>query len=130
MNYLYNGVELQALPEWDKEAYPYAMLFDSSNPYFEAFDSEPYKTDFDLLGFRQDGKCVTAFIDDGADSWGELREGTYSVGGTTLGFPFWANFNIRDDDGTIHLAASDPVPVADARKSFLQGWLVGRRLRK
>ena len=26
MNYLYNGLELPALPEWDKSAYPYVVL--------------------------------------------------------------------------------------------------------
>jgi hypothetical protein len=31
MNYFYNGVELPALPEWDKEAYPYAAIFPLTN---------------------------------------------------------------------------------------------------
>ena len=29
MNYRYNGVELPALPDWDKSLYPHAVIFES-----------------------------------------------------------------------------------------------------
>lgn len=33
MNYLYNGVKLPALPEWDKETYPYAVIRTAGTDY-------------------------------------------------------------------------------------------------
>jgi hypothetical protein len=44
---------------------------------------------------------------------------------------FWTNTDILNEDGSLYLAASDPIPVGGEPidpTSFMQGWLVGRRL--
>ena len=54
--YLYNGVELPELPEWDKNTYPYACI---SHCYgdtyqFEVFKTKPYADNYGYLRSKID----------------------------------------------------------------------------
>lgn len=117
VSYLYNGVVLPALPEWDESAYPYAYI-----GTFGGKDSTHFiATDYDISKYIYvpgadhiftPMNCVRYVLSDGA--W---IEDSLWVGFT----PFWANTNVYyanevengDLAGTLYLAASEPVPVVE-----------------
>lgn len=135
MNYLYNGVELPALPEWDKAAYPYAVIAtqgrDEWGRCFLYFAEEPFTTaPSGGIGNANSGATLTAQFRYvvGNDVW---DEGPH----TSIGcYPIWSNFdlyypdNYQSNPGGLCLAASTPVPVYDPT-ALLQGYLVGCRIR-
>lgn len=136
--YLYNGVRLPALPEWDRVAYPYAVITGYSNELFEQYPDAPkhsnylFVSDKPLLLTRGTiyGGGYNYFVGDltSAQTWtcavgGEASEwacyGKYSadsrvIYNTELSWDtcrfMWANHDIMYR-GTVALAASDPVPV-------------------
>jgi hypothetical protein len=137
MNYLYNGVLLPALPEWDKETYPYAVImatnfstvkafYISDKPAFMSYDEDllcviyPYGTNYMQCSSRS-----------GAE-WGEFGDANTPTSlvideGSRL---IWTNHDILNEDGSIYLAASEPIPVnpPDAL-SIILGNSLGCRLR-
>lgn len=136
-NYLYNGVELPALPEWDKSAYPYALilytpifgiaqwtLYVGSEIIYRQVTSG-YQVGFSTCKTWTTSGKVWSARDDNAEE-------TYivSVGSSSLK---WANFDVLNDDGSVYLAASDPIPVNPAPTldptALLMGWQVGNRIR-
>ena len=133
--YLYNGVRLPALPEWDKKVYPYAYILELSGAQLFIVLSIPFE--YGTVTANFDGVITTTtglysyapayttgtaigYVSQG-DSW--ITVGTDTWGGESIGIYYgfwdvsveaiWANTNINNvDSGTVHLAASDPVPVA------------------
>ena len=100
----YNGTVLPVLPEWDKEAYPYAAIIKTLNGYVFAARATVFATRLDTT--------VTA----AADIKYLENEGTWTT--TTLaiaGEIEWANHDVYvyDDTSVLVLAASDPIPVYD-----------------
>lgn len=138
-NYLYNGVELPALPEWDKEKYPCAAIsvhWASDNAYTLYMSSTPPVIRSDsggLIGFDIKGPYCYTLIDlDIQSDWPAIRELDGDESTISLGF-IWTNTDIHyKDNGTLYLAASDPIPVTTPEPldpaSMLMGWLVGRRI--
>ncbi len=148
-NYLYNGVELPALPELDRETYPYAVLsiYTESDEIkwrmLVCFSVQPYVYDSFLhQRFKANAVCsaIEYFFneEDGAETWEIRNEGEYI--GVPAGdalpashYPIWANFDLYREDGTIMVQASDPVPVLTGdpvyQQSMLVGWLTGRAVR-
>lgn len=119
--YLYNGIRLPALPEWDRGAYPYAYIWQSASDQtcYLSCSSVPlvvYGADEYYLP-SADGEPMEAYrIVDG--SWGFWYETTTSTSATnqianalTKRPLVWANYDISREDDTVYLAASDPVPV-------------------
>lgn len=109
--YLYNGVQLPALPEWDKEAYPYAVLSehtDGDGSIYYRFVALP-------------NKRVVVLPDSGVTTMNTFSETGYKFTGTgwvehrlLFAYPIWANYDVyrrEADGGALYLAASDPVPV-------------------
>lgn len=137
--YLYNGARLPKLPEWDKEAYPYAAvtaytdvhldvypnaswdcyLFVSASPFY-VFKRTYSDGDYVFyLGSLQD--CVnwrcSVKKDEDPTAWESCdpypydNRGVYYSDGTG-GRALWSNHDITyDAEGTVYCAASDPVPV-------------------
>lgn len=131
--YLYNGIRLPALPEWDRGVYPYVFI------YLYQYDGNPDNSQYVLeytenrvavgenkallytTGSRLSYELVASdgsptISSDG--SWvfdKEYDADTYSTWYFSIGnyrrTPIWANHNIDNPDGTVYLAASDPVPV-------------------
>lgn len=113
--YLYNGVRLPKLPEWDKTAYPYAVIISNGDDYYLGYGSikltagSTGRVTLSLLGSSYstkklvDGQWITP------DDYLEINIGT----------PVWANYDVYYTDsetagtlaGTLLLSASDPVPV-------------------
>ena len=151
MNYLYNGVELPVLPEWDRETYPYAMIVyypyntEISRYYLTVFSHAPSYFSENMSGFRINNSVpwkVQKYASDGSAKWNwryddERGESTYNhilcnIGGNTSTL-VWANVDFTIGS-TIYLAASDPIPVNPAPTldptSLLMGWQVGNRIRQ
>ena len=116
--YLYNGVRLPALPEWDKEAYPYAVIwytpgfFGIGSYYYliisqteivtDATSSEKFTVGADAIVYS----INAPYKPDSGDTW---KESTFS-GGAYSGLR-WSNYDVYDAEGTMKQAASDVVTV-------------------
>lgn len=120
--YLYNGVQLPALPEWDKETYPYAHIAFTDSRYFVYIFSQPpttwKRTDYfpttntyEVNGMKS-GIWNAAIHDPGQNIWydfGEPNDNQY--GWNKLTNIVWANYDVLYADGSAYLEASDPIPV-------------------
>lgn len=132
-NYLYNGVELPALPEWDKVAYPYATI--------SAYDIDVETGKYALILYNEIPEWTERATDVGVtyrlgkstgNKWYKYAVGVDSdwVANTPYGLllanyviegeqeyrticPVWSNTNLTDYDGSTLILASDPVPVPD-----------------
>lgn len=108
--YLYNGVRLPKLPEWDRERYPFALMCYQYDKYFlYCMDSERKVT----KAINGTGSITIAtitgpvFVSDG----GEWEESTL---GALAAKTVWANYDVYFHDssgGGLCLSASNPVPV-------------------
>ena len=135
MNYLYNGVELPALPEWDKGTYPYAVITECATIPASGATHMLYVTSKKLFA-ETDGECtngaghVYRYIPGNAE-WTYLSEVNIVNGATTTnGEAIWCNGDIYYKDSTLYLAASDPIPVTTIDPtSLMQGYLVGCAIR-
>ena len=149
MNYLYNGVELPHIDSFYtdelKEQYPYltmqyygldfllgeVMLYLTTKP-MAYYPDERYKlhandmSTFDALLYIGNPKLVDGSHE---NSWKYWRTDT---GITDIGSSaHWSNYGILNADGSVYLAASDPIPVSSFTPdpiSMTMGWLVGRRI--
>lgn len=136
VKYLYNGVELPTLPEWDIEQYPYAIIIygehyvGDEEKYTRLYVSpNPFVILDQSLLLEISGDLPITFLfcnlgDDG-DEWNDFTEHTvYEIPNITPVFStidlFWSNHdlyystdtNINGElAGTLYLAASTPIPV-------------------
>lgn len=106
--YLYNGIRLPALPEWDRGVYPYAVIVNLNGGdtyYLFICDSEitcSAGTNHVYYGKLMGDRFQ---VKDGA--WVSWGSGYSPSGCDTL----WANHDIYDANGTFVLSASDPAPI-------------------
>jgi hypothetical protein len=117
--YLYNGVRLPALPEvegysyaiiyYDEFSKTYAMeLYENISYGYYQFNDGPYWSVYSI------GRYWWYDYDPKTNSWS-----LYEAGMTeSLEYMFslktdflWANFDVLNEDGTIHFSASAPIPV-------------------
>ena len=120
-NYYYNEIELPELPEWDKETYPYACICLMSSGTYWVYLSD-IKLRINFAGSHEwlGGTAGTRYLYYKAEkpdfnSWIFGSEDTISSSGN-LGYviystPIWSNYEVIKYDGSIYLAASEPVPV-------------------
>ena len=122
--YLYNGVRLPKLPEWDKETYPYAVIdynhIYDDDPFYELqlYSSMTTTVESGELGSRYYVKVTGSFIwirsylNRQPSVWAEPYYGNYnSVVMEPTDTWQWSNTDILNPDGSVHFAASEPVPV-------------------
>ena len=124
--YLYNGVRLPKLPEWDREAYPYAYISKSGTgtrtTYCLSICTSLYTSvdeDGDSWSLYAEGclKSVTgiapALID--ATEWSQLdpynNGNKYKVCNYDSDYVFWSDHSFSGPNGEEWITASDPVPV-------------------
>ena len=122
-NYLYNGIALPPLPEWDKTAYPYVHIKDFRNNTSvlqRGWDFGLYTTNKPLVcssdgmliandGSVFDYSLYKKFLDT-PDEW--KINGVPLDSSAKLGYAedvAWANHDILNEDGTVYLAASCPI---------------------
>ena len=134
-NYLYNGVGLPALPG----DYPVLLIhrnkFGSITPHtLYAADSLVYRESTDGtydVGFSNVLGKWRYVPESSVDGVWEPQEITsinpYWLASVDSDNLFWTNTDILDKDGTVVLAASEPVPVTD-HNARIMGWIVGKRL--
>lgn len=121
VGYSYNGTVLPPLPEWDKEAYPYAFLFYQRfvTPHWElvVIPEAIYKksTNGDWCLYVEAGSAIGWNISSDSqgnpqgDEW--LTRETAWHGYVQPSNLQWANFNVLSEDGTVYQEASDPIPI-------------------
>lgn len=123
--YLYNGVELPPLPEWDKTAYPYAIIAEAylDRGYVLWTCSEVIvahenwmNTGNTMLRFNGVLTYYKSWKSDGTDGWnehlsGDLTDENVSDGSLTNSPVLWVSFDMRNQENAVYLAASEPVPV-------------------
>lgn len=120
--YLYNGVQLPGLPEWDKETYPYALIVVNPEPFAVVPYTKVLASKFPFVwmdyGFTafanssQTDSYVHSVINEGETEWSEVitvsQNGVSTNGEETV---IWANHDILNEDGSLYLAASEPIPI-------------------
>ena len=116
--YLYNGVKLPPLPEWDKEAYPFALIIkgvDEENYWIYASAEKAYYADGGPITY--DLPCVRFYyypeLFPEKDYWTSMtlgEENPYRFGGLFYDM-IWSNHGILRSDGSVYFAATEPVPV-------------------
>lgn len=123
--YSYNGVVLPGLPEWDREMYPYAAITDVNlwrRPHhlmictapFSVFTNDDTTITF-ISGTEEDAPLLRYEYNSENNSWEVFNPtSTDKTWGPSSSYepPIWTNADIISrDDGTLYLAASDPIPV-------------------
>lgn len=120
--YLYNGIRLPALPEWDRKKYPYVYIdcnTGGDGRYRAWFLSEKMHSGaFGIKTYPEGTICMFFRLVDGV--W-EFEETDSEGGWPSIDVPLdpiWTNYDYLDynpysdePDGTVLLAASTPVPV-------------------
>ena len=128
ITFRYNGIEFPALPERDVEQYPHAYIVNYTGSTFDV-DYMLFFTD-DRLGMSNDTH-ITAVVGHATDGQrydyinGEWVY--YGYWGVTHGHsswqsvPIWSNTDVLyNANGSLYLAASDPVPVGDEHDARLK----------
>lgn len=108
----YNGVQFPKLPAWDKKTYPYVAIGIIGLDFNLVTSKIPFYVD-------DNGEVRTGGAKDDSLVWGikggvsTLYWAENAVSFQYLGFKetLWCNRDILNDDGSVYLAASKPVPV-------------------
>ena len=150
-NYLYNGEQFQDInsvyTDDLKKVYPFALIktgmFSTAERHLYLFREDAYYFDNGTryFGSNEDNPIpsCTSKYDANSGTWNELLyhdNGNVNVGGNTATFGdiLWSNFDVLNEDGSVYLAASDPIPVNPAPTldptALLMGWQVGNRIRQ
>lgn len=123
--YLYNGVRLPKLPEWDTEVYPYAVIQGTSSQYILTPFSSPATYYDESVGafFVKSPHLISATyrINKGDEEWSMRSEAEECRASHTNSLFYgycrnynpivWANFDVPNAKGAPYLAKSEPVPV-------------------
>ena len=104
VGYSYNGVILPALPEWDREEYPYAFMHKAMR--YQLWVGKEITYNGSDIGIA--GAYLHCFSK--TDGWNELPGGT-DVMVCDISKVEWANFDVLDENGAVVLNKSDPIPV-------------------
>lgn len=133
-NYLYNGIELPALPDWDKTAYPYAAIYKNALKTGTMFNVATSNFLFNGTTYvKGEHSHITWNYNQETGAWEPYSSGSLdSSKMASASQMIWTNTNILDTDGAVYFAASTPVPVGGVTYdpvSLMQGYWVGCRLR-
>lgn len=131
--YSYNGVILPKLPEWDRERYPYAFIFNQSNCAVLRCTNVPVHLEFTREYIEENNVSTPIVVaNDGETfvllSYGTTKNGELVAGqeaeewtiyvngdssnGMRINIPIlWSNYGLCYSDGEIHSAASEPIPI-------------------
>ena len=129
VGYLYNGVRLPQLPDWDKATYPYAWI--SKGMYSDYYALAISTGACEYRSWNDKGNMYylypvnapitvkAAYLYDGEyenGEWNFTWEKTYEenpvFSSAGLGLPVWSNYDVKNHyDGTIYCAASNPIPI-------------------
>ena len=111
--YLYNGVRLPKLPEWDREAYPYAFLCqheldkETGNVVLFVLPNIEFLS---IYGWAVSTENNLSSVSQNGGEWSALKPFEDAVSRLVVQI-LWANFDVLNEDGTVYLSASEPVAV-------------------
>lgn len=108
--YMYNGVQLPELPEWDKETYPYAFINGDDTYYMLHVTDKPLKA-IDGYMRSEEGTVAHEYSELGDGVWKKFYQTNIIAGVHTLLLPMWSNRDVLNEDGSVYLSASEPIPV-------------------
>lgn len=145
--YLYNGVPMKQLPEWDKAACPYAYLanatlFEFDHYMLRVMDRRGYmyERDGQLILGSEGPPYIGEWIIPKAEAATTGEWTVYAGMGqidieSELPHVFWSNTDIKKGDGSLYMAASEPVLAEPSNpdepttkldlKSWVRGYLLG-----
>lgn len=112
--YLYNGVRLPKLPEWDKETYPYAYIGERSGSaeyqgqivlWFTKGEAKISSSGTTIYNLSQSNAQYYLY-EENTNKWNGFE---YSLMAHMK--VFWTNTDIINTDGSVYCAASNPIPV-------------------
>ena len=113
--YLYNGMRLPKLPEWDRGSYPFAYI---SNGFLGIGRSYVYFKNVEYGKTDGGNHCIIVPAGTGMYglySNGQWKEPTVTTEDDFMPVPdsilIWANFDVLNEDGSVFLTASEPIPV-------------------
>lgn len=128
--YLYNGVRLPALPEWDKRTYPYAAISSATmggaTVYYLVVSTVKlnFKRVFSYWYFypQEDGRLQNYAPKQSENTWELMELGSntvitseFTAGSTGIAAVsdtvVWANYDLSYSNGSAYISASEPVPV-------------------
>lgn len=116
--YLYNGVKLPELPEWDRAAYPYAVIDEAvlRGVYrLHLFEHLPYAKTTESGGCYYGPMDGSTYVYKGivseTDHYWDFNAAQPDDDGIYTKNVVWCNFELLNEDGTTYLEASDPVPL-------------------
>lgn len=128
--WLYNGVELPGLPEWDTAAYPYAFIYivtlDGTTGVYTLVVSSSGTMNYDDNGILCPAANVGQRYTVSGEEWAAAADSDdFYIMRDNLIFTVWANFDVLYADGSVYVAASEPVAVAEKfpLRSWV-GWLI------
>lgn len=120
--YKYGVTRLPKLPEWDKEAYPYAAICKMSGSSYWLYVSEE-KLRVNLVSSREwwgGGVGVKYQYFKTESPYTVWEPGTTNtipssgnLGWLSNAMPVWSNYDVSNHDKTVYLEASAPVPIYD-----------------
>lgn len=135
-NYLYNGVELLDIrtkwaSEYDGVPAPYGIIASKNGSYVLYVSSVPFVRVNQRVQLNDAGIYVKyRYSTVSGAAWLANGQGL-NPHDLNCDEYIWTSHDILNEDGSVYLAASDPIPVGGEPidpTSFMQGWLVGRRL--
>lgn len=119
--YLYNGVRLPKLPEWDRAVYPYAVIYGFGSQFrflFDVCSERPvryFNSGTNGYSVGCPNGCQSLYFGTESSLWNNgqpyMQNDHYSRYWNSTNGPVWANFDILNEDGTVALATSEPIPV-------------------
>lgn len=119
VGYSYNGTVLPALPEWDKETYPYAVITGSYVNYFGEILYALALTQTPCTYDEETGYIITEkreyFLSStfrwAKGKWSNVERYKMASDWANRDDFVWTNHDIVNADGSVHYLASNPVPV-------------------
>ena len=127
--YLYNGVRLPKLPEWDKAAYPYAYIaYVMRNTAYESVSmvvspvefltNTPSSNEAGLVVSPngEDVNFMRSYINSDSSGWKEFEAHTLNGGGGNLEATYniiWISYDLvsRETGEIVVNKSADPVPI-------------------
>lgn len=110
--YLYNGVRLPKLPEWDRAVYPYAVMIYRCVPQLYELRCLSADAYYGENFFKASNGILSQCKDGVWGAFGTLEGESYAYVPLTSSIDtlVWANFTM-ENNGTTYLIASEPIPV-------------------
>lgn len=119
---LYNGVVLPALPDIDYSSYPYVYISKKNNSYsMGCINNRPKVATsnsswlYEAGGMTYSDNWLNYSRTDGV--WKQTAASTGKVWAIQSGELIWTNFDVLDNDGSVHFSASEPLPYYDTTDS-------------